>query len=516
MIFVPRAPGRLFSASLLLIFVLGELSQPGIAAAEEGRRPNILLAIADYQSDPYASIYGDTSSNTPAFDRIAREGVLFRNGFAASPGCSPSRAALLTGRHTWQMEHAGTHASSFSQRYDVYPDLLEDAGYFVGYTGKGWSPGNWQTAGRTRNPAGPQYSQQKMKSPQGISNTDYAANFATFLKERPADAPFCFWYGATEPHRSYKKGIGEEHGKKLADAQVPGFLPDKPEIRSDILDYSFEIEWFDQHLGRMLATLEEQGLLENTLIVVTADNGMPFPRAKANCYESGIHVPLAVRWGAQVPAGRTVDDLVGFVDLAPTFLEAAGLKPHSEMTGRSLLGLLTSEKSGLVDPTRTAIFAARERHSSSRWNNLAYPMRVIRTHDFLYIRNFRPDRWPAGAPQKFESDGSLGPLHGGYHDIDACPSLTFLIEHRDDPDISGYFHWAVDKRPAEELFDVRRDPANVNNLADDPKYADVASRLRSLLEDELRRTSDPRLLDGGDIFESYQRFSSIRKFPKPE
>ncbi|MGH7129098.1 MAG: sulfatase family protein, partial [Planctomycetaceae bacterium] len=424
--------------------------------------------------------------------------------------CSPSRAALLTGRHTWQLENAGTHASSFPAKYRVYPDILEDAGYFVGYTGKGWGPGNWKISGRPRNPAGRDFSQRTMKSPKGINSTDYAGNFEEFLKAKPDDRPFCFWFGGKEPHRSYQKGIGREQGKKLEDAHVPPFLPDVPEVRSDILDFCAEIEWFDTHLGRMLKLLEERGELENTLIVVTSDNGMPFPRAKANCYEHGIHVPFAVCWPKRVPAGRTVTDLVGFVDIAPTFLEAAGITVPDAMTGKSFLNVLTSEKDAQVDASRTRAFAARERHSSSRYENWTYPIRAMRTPEYLYIRNFRPERWPAGDPHGFEGDAF------GYYDIDGSPTKTLLVERQDDERIAPYFHLAVDKRPAEELYDVKHDPGCLTNLADDPKHASARDRLRRELEEYLRKTGDPRVLDGGEVFESYKRYSPIRTFPAPE
>ena len=506
---MPLTHHRMILAVLLIV-----LFSTATSKAAAGR-PNILLAISDDQSFPYAGAYGDKALNTPAFDRIAREGVLFQNAFCASPGCSPSRAALLTGRHTWQIEQAGTHASSFPKKYEVYPDVLERAGYHVGYTGKGWGPGNFKISGRTRNPAGPAFQKRKMKSPPGISNKDYAANFADFLTAKSDDAPFCFWYGGHESHRSYGKGLGLQGGKKLATAHVPGFLPDTPEIRSDILDYCVEVEWFDSHLMRMIKLLEQRGELDNTLIIVTGDNGMPFPRAKANCYEYGIHVPMAVRWPARVPGGRTVSDLAGFVDFAPTFLEAAGLKSPKTYSGRSLLNVLTSKKSGQVDATRTRAYSARERHSSSRYKNRTYPIRAMRTPRYLYIRNFRPERWPAGTPRKLDGKGKLGPPHGGYHDIDACPSLTFLIENREKKSIARFFHLSIDKRPGEELYDITADPANLRNLAADEKHADVTNRLRDELTAYLKKTGDPRVLNGGDIYESYKRYSRIRKFPAP-
>jgi N-sulfoglucosamine sulfohydrolase len=497
---------------LCLFWIAASLGSTNtFVVADDGaakRRPNILLAISDDQSYPHASAYGTKGIKTPAFDRVAAAGVLFRNGFAASPGCSPARAALLTGRHTWQLEQAGTHASSFPNKYAVYPDLFVEAGYHVGYTGKAWGPGNFREGGWEQNPAGKAWQSRKMNSPPSISNNDYAANFADFLEAKPEGQPFCFWFGASEPHRAYKKGIGLESGKTLADADVPPFLPDTPEIRSDILDYYFEIEWFDQHLTRILDLLAERGELDNTLVLVTSDNGMPFPRAKANLYEYGFHVPLAVSWPAKVPAGRTVDDLVGFVDFAPTFLEAAGVAVPAEMTGRSFVNVLTSEKSGLVDATRIRMLAGRERHSSSRYENWTYPIRALRTPEYLYIRNFRHDRWPAGDP--VDAQG-----RDGYYDIDAAPSKTFLVEHRDSPEFKRYFDWAVGKRPADELYDVQNDPGNLHNLADDPQHADTLRQLRSELENTLRTTGDPRVLDGGDVYETYKRYSPIREFPAP-
>ncbi len=507
---VPRNINRTNSTrTITAVVVLLLLNCMNTTVSAAASRPNILLAISDDQSYPYASAYGDKTTNTPVFDRIAREGILFTNAFCASPGCSPCRAALLTGRHTWQIEQAGTHASSFPKKYRVYPDILEDAGYFVGYTGKGWGPGNWKVSGRTRNPAGPVFSKHKAKVPRGISKTDYARNFQDFLERKPKDKPFCFWFGASEPHRAYAKGRGLTMGKKLEDAHVPPFLPDTPEIRSDILDYCAEIDHFDQHLGRMIHELEERGELDNTLILVTADNGMPFPRAKANGYEYGIHAPMAIRWPIVVKSGRTIDDLIGFVDYAPTFLEAAGLDVPSAMPGRSLMNILRSEKSGRIDPGREMVFSARERHSSSRWNNWTYPIRSMRTHDYLLIRNFRPNRWPAGDPAGFQG----APF--GYYDIDGCPSKTFLIEHRKSQSFSKFFHWAIDKRPEFELFDVKNDPGNLNNLANDAKHAALLKNLQHKMENYLRNTGDPRVIDGGDIYEEYKRYSRIRQFPKP-
>jgi uncharacterized sulfatase len=476
------------------------------AAAETARRkpPNILLAVADDWSWPHAGAYGCRFVKTPAFDRIAREGVLFRNAFCASPGCSPSRAAILTGRHTWELEEAGTHASSFPRKFAVFGDLLEASGYQVGCTGKGWGPGNYRASGRDRNPAGPEYNDLRLPSVpyKGVANTDYCGNFRQFLRRKPEDKPFCYWYGGKEPHRPFEKGAGLRAGKKLGDVEVPPFLPDVQEVRSDLLDYAVEVEWFDAQLGKMLRLLEEAGELENTLVVVASDNGMAFPRAKANCYEYGTHVPLAVRWPARVSGSRVVEDLVSYVDLAPTFLEAAGLEPPANMIGKSLLALLLSGKQGRIDPSRDRAFTARERHSSSRPGNLGYPIRALRTGEFLYLRNFTPQRWPAGDPQGEE----------GYYDIDESPSKAFLLRHRTSDEYGRYFRLAVGKRPAEELYDVKKDPGNLVNLAERPEYAEARKRLQAELDLYLTKTGDPRASGRGEVFERYPRYAPVRKF----
>lgn len=509
--------------SFLLLFILITACQRPDADTTltpqvlKNTRPNILFAISDDQSYPHASAYGYEAIQTPAFDRIAREGILFHNAFSASPGCSPSRAAMLTGLNCWQLENAGTHGSSFPAQYTTYPDLLEDAGYFIGYTHKAWGPGDYKVSGRTRNPAGIPFNEHTMDSPEGIASTDYAANFQYFLNQRPDDQPFFFWYGGSEPHRVYKGGIGADHGMDASQVEVPPFLPDVPEVRNDILDYGYEIQWFDQHLGQMISMLEEAGELDNTLIVVTSDNGMPFPRAKANVYEYGIHIPLAVRWGNQITGGREVRDLVSLIDFFATFLDVAGAStPEYTVESKSLTNIFTSDTKGIVDSSRTAVFSSRERHSSSRWANLSYPQRAMRTHDYLYIRNFRPERWPAGAPQKFRKDGTLEEHHMAYHDIDNA-NTNFVITHRDDPQYKKFFHLAVDKRPAEELYHIKEDPGCINNLANQSAYSDTLRTMRSQMGAYLMATNDPRVTGNGDVFETYERLRGpMREFPEPE
>jgi uncharacterized sulfatase len=512
------------AAVLLLTGLFAAASTPAAPS-----RPNILFAISDDQSWAHASAYGYAAVSTPAFDRVAREGALFTQAFSPTPGCSPTRAAFLTGRHSWMIGHAGTHASSFSSKYPVWPDTLERSGYTIGATGKLWGPGNWKISGWERNPAGPAWSRLELTPPaEHIRRTDYAANFEEFLEERPKDRPFAFWYGASEPHRAFDSGVGRRSGGRLEDVVVPPFLPDVPEVRSDILDYLYEIEWFDRHLGQMLDALQKAGELDNTLVIVTSDNGMAFPRAKANVYEYGVHMPLAIMWPARMPGSRAIDDLIGFVDITATILDVAGVEHPSKehpLVGRSFKDILLSGEQGVVDPSRDAVYVARERHSSSRYNSLGYPQRGLRTHEYLYVRNLAPERWPAGAPQKYGSGSyaavedlraeRLGPMHAAYHDIDDCPTLRHLVAHRDDPEVGRFLHLAVDKRPAEELFDIRRDPGCLRNLASDPDHAAVVARLRDRLTRYLKETGDPRVTGDGDVWETYPRYSPLRWFPTP-
>jgi uncharacterized sulfatase len=472
---------------------LGSAALGLVGCAGKPQRPNILFVIADDQSWRHCGAYGARNVSTPAFDGLAREGVLFANSFCASPSCTPSRSAVLSGRHVWQQEEAGVLYGSMPADIPLYPHLLENAGYFTGFTGKGWGPGDWKAQGLTRNPCGREFNSRKhpFQVPPGIDARDSAANFADFLREKPADKPFCFWFGSTEPHRLYDSGGAVRTGRSLADVEVPAFLPDSQEVRSDLLDYIAEIEWFDRQLAKFLKALDDGGYRDNTLVVVTSDNGMPFPRAKVNLYDWGVHMPLAVRWPARIKGGRVVDDLVSHVDFAPTFLEAADIAPPPGIAGRSLLPLLN----GNSDPTREAVFTAMERHTICRPDYGTYPMRAVRTKQYLYIRNFEPDRWPTGG--EFLSSNKT--THG---DIDGGPTKDFLLAKATREKFPDEYRLCVERRPAEELYDVAADPAQVLNLAADPAHAAARDRLRKRLEDYLRDTGDPRIA-GKDPWQNY-------------
>ncbi len=479
----------------------------GQSGEKKFKPPNILFAISDDQSYPYASAYGTKGLNTPAFDRVAKSGIIFSNAFVAAPQSSPSRAAILTGLNIWQLEEAGTHSSYFPKKFIVFTDLLARSGYKVGYTGKAWGPGNFQDAGWSQNPVGEAFNKKSLilVPAAGINKNDYSGNFEDFYSQKAEGQPFFFWYGSTEPHRTYEEGSGLKSGKKLSDALVPPFLPPDPVIQGDILDYYLEIEYFDTHLMKIIQFLEKKGELSNTIIIVTADNGMSFPASKANLMEYGTHVPLAVSWPAKVKAGRKSDDLISMIDLAPTFLEIAGIEKKTGMTGKSLSKILFSDKNGIIDPARNFVLTGRERHSHARPDNLGYPARAIRTSDFLYIMNLKPERWPAGDPVPAES-----PLWPGYHDIDNGPTKSFIPNNASEwPD---YFSFGYEKRPPEQMYDIKKDPGCTKNLADNKVYKSAKLNLKSKLKSELRKQRDPRIMGTGDIFDSYPRFGAMRDF----
>jgi len=501
------------SACRILLFALLSGVPPFANAAEPAARPNILFVISDDQSWAHTGASGYKAARTPGFDRIASEGILFEQAFAPTPGCSPTRAAILTGRNNWQIEQAGTHASSFPTHYEVFPTRLQAAGYHIGLHGKGWGPGfheDWP-----HNPAGPV-----------VRGNDYTDAFRNFLDARPEGQPFFFWLGAHEPHSSRinsNRGIGVESGYKLEDIVVPPFLPDVPEVRSHIADYLHMIEFYDKHLARIITLLEESGELDNTLIIVTSDHGMPFPRSKANLYEYGVRVPLAVRWGKQAPGGRKVSDLVNLIDLTATIYQAAGVEPPQThpISGRSLMEILLDNRQGIIDPTRDVVFCGRERHTSARHENHGYPMRSIRNHQYLYIRNIKPERWPAGAPQALNAQGQLGPIsdpNNAFADMDAGITKQFLVQNREDDIYQKYFRWSATKRPAEELFDIRNDPGCLINLAADPSYEQTRATLAARLDTHLLQTDDPRLVGSNPgIFDTYPRLiGRIRTYPAPQ
>jgi arylsulfatase A-like enzyme len=443
--------------------------------------PNIVFAIADDWSWPHAGMYGDRVVETPTFDRLAHEGVLFEQAFVSAPSCTPSRGAIVTGQHFWRLGTGAQLWSYWPSELAEYPRLLVEAGYHVGSFRKGWGPG--EHPDQPDDPAGPQYE-----------------SVEAFFAARQHGQPFSLWFGSSDPHRPYEPGSGAAAGIDVRAISLAPHFPDASEVRNDVADYYREVQRFDREVGELLDRIAAMGELDNTLVIVTSDNGMPFPRAKATVYDAGTHMPFVARWPARVPGGRRVTDFVSLTDVAPTILEAAGLPVPPQMTGRSLLPLLTSSTSGRVDASRDHALFGKERHVPAQESPFSggYPVRAIRTDEYLYIRNFLPERWPVGTP-----DYRHAYIENAWlADTDNGPTKTYLWDHRDQPGGRRAYDLAFGKRPAEELYDLHADPGQLINLADDATYAAIKDALSRRLMNALAATRDPRVVGGAESWET--------------
>jgi arylsulfatase A-like enzyme len=524
---------QLRSLALLSLFLLA-----GPLAADEvkQKRPNILFLFADdwgRYASALAKVEGKPSANdvvrTPNLDRVIREGVLFRNAFVNAPSCTPCRSSLLSGRYFFKTGRGAILLGAvWDSSIPTWPLLLRSSGYFIGKAYKVWSPGTpvdapfdgqkhaYQKSGGLYN----RFSENATRMVREGMTFEAArekmldevrGNFQAFLKERPPGQPFCFWFGPTLTHRSWAKGSGQALWKIDPDAlkgKLPRFLPDVPEVRSDVADYLGEVQGWDAGIGAILRVLEDAGELDNTIVVISGDHGIPgFPGGKCNLYDFGVGVSLIAR-GPGIPAGRVVDDFTMLMDLAPTFLELGGVALPEGMNGRSLVPVLRSTKSGQVDPERTWAVTGRERHvATARAGNVPYPQRALRTRDFLYIRNFRPERWPMGDPKGItateapSAEALANDTLITLADMDASPTRAWLVAHRNDPQWQWHYNYAFGKRPGEELYDLRQDPDQIKNVAAEPSYAAATKEMSTRLLDILTTAGDPRVTGDGETFE---------------
>ena len=502
------------------------------------KKPNIVFAFAD-DWGRYASAYAKhqraNSLNdllvTPHFDRVAAEGALFMNAIVPAPSCTPCRSSILAGRYFWQ---TGLGAILMGAQWDesipTFPLALEaEADYFIGHTYKVWSPGMTMNApmggARTAfNPAGYNFNQfshwvsdhadEFGAGKEGIEGAKSALydetrdNVRAFLHAVPDGKPFCYWWGPTNTHRTWERGSGKVLWNINPDCvagHLPAFLPDVHDVREDVVDYLGECQATDVGLGILIDELESAGELDNTLLVVSGDHGIPgMPRAKCNLYDIGCEVPLAIRWPGYVQANRVIEDFVNLMDLAPTFCEVGGTETSRSMSAKSLLPLLRSADSGQVEQERDFVVMGRERHiAHARKGMLPYPQRSIRTERYIYIINFEPDRWPMGDPIGLNGDSRPTPTpdeltHDTFatlRDMDASPTKAWLITHREELDVEPLYDLAFGKRPKEELYDLQQDPDYMNNVAQDSAYAGVRESLQRRLIAVLQKYDDPRLTE---------------------
>ncbi len=417
----------------------------GVSARSTGQGtqspPNIVFLFSDDHSVPDLGCYGNTAIRTPNLDALAAGGMRFDRGYVTSPQCSPSRASILTGRTPHAVGASRLHVNAPEETVNV-PQLLKKAGYHTGALRKvhqGHIQRDFDYYGGKNKPT------------------------ADFFEQRPKDKPFFLWFGSVDPHRDYGPGALEPPHDP-ATVLVPDFLPDTPEVRQDLAYYYDEIGRFDTECGEIIALLEQQGVRDNTLIVMAGDNGMPFPRAKATLYEPGVRVPLLMNWPGVIDAGRETRALVSLMDLAKTWLDIGGAEIPNSMEGVSLRPLLTGEK----ESVREHIFCERNWHDN--WD----PMRGVITERYALIQNYRPE---------------VGYIPSW--DLLRSPSFESIKKQAQAGTLAGPLRWyAATTKPLVELYDLQADPGEWNNLAEDPAHADRVEALQKVLGQWMNETND--------------------------
>lgn len=432
---------RIFSILILLSFFAAGCAVQATEDEQQVEKPNIVFLFSDDQTANDLGAYGNKIIQTPNLDRLAEEGVLFKRAYVTTAQCSPSRASILTGR--------SAHAVGASRLHvDAQPDftslieMLNNAGYFTGGYRK--------------------VHQRNIQSQLDF----YGGNkekLTTFFDKLPADQPFFLWFGSKDPHRPYKTG-SYDYQHDTEKVIVPDYLPDTEAVREDLANYYNELTRFDTESGQIMDLLNEKGLTENTIIVMSSDNGMPFPRAKGTSYEPGVHVPLIIKWPGKIKEGMIIDEMVSLIDLTPTWLEAAGIAVPEVMEGRSLIPLFN----GNFSNKREYVFTERNWHDN--WD----PMRSVISERYKLIQNYRPE---AGTTHTL--DRLFSPTWDEFERLQAEGNLDERLQY--------YFD---ETKPVIEFYDLENDPGEWNNLADDPAYAELIDQYQQVLADWMNDTHD--------------------------
>lgn len=440
----------------------------GSAFAAVNPRPNFVILIADDMAWEDSGPYGNKAVRTPKIDRLAQQGMRFNRAFVTASSCSPSRASIMTGRYPHNTDAEQLHWP-LPREQVTFVERLKAAGYWTAAAGK-WHLGphmkNRFDAVAEAGTAGFQLPAARGAKRAMIDEEDESgcANWLPALKARPKDKPFFLWLAALDPHRDYQpNAIAKPH--KAEDVIVPPYFPDTPEVRSDLALYYDEITRFDDHVGKVLAELDAQGVASNTLVVFMADNGRAFPRCKTTVYDSGIKTPFIVRWSAKVKAGSTCDRLISSIDIAPTILELAGIEPLKTVQGRSFAKLLDDPSAKIRD------YAFAEHN----WHDYDAHKRAVRSERFKYIRNFDVD-----LPNTPPADAVRSPTFQTMRKLRDAGKLT--------PEQMACF---TKPKPQEELYNCDNDPHELRNLADDPAHAKTLQELRDELARWQKITSDP-------------------------
>lgn len=444
----------------LVFRTLAFLSLAGIFAQEAGASPNAIVFIADDVSWDDYGCYGNAGVRTPHIDSLAENGIRFDQAYLTASSCSPSRASIITGRYPHNNGKAAELHLPISDHLPWLPEVLRDQGYYTALSGKHHMK---RVNPRETNPF--DHVDNGRSSEKGASRGG-EANWVSVTQNRPKDKPFFFWFASSDAHRAWddqwKPGYGPR--TKVADVTVPPFLVDTPETRQDLASYYDEITRFDYYIGQVVAQLEAQGVLDDTLIFVLADNGSPFPRSKTRLHDSGMKTALVAHWPNGISAQGPSDSLVSVIDLAPTIIQAAGGKAGPTFQGVSLSPIFKD----------TGASVRRYAFSEHNWHDYEALARSIRADGFLYVENDRVDKaWQGPA------DSVRSPSHA---DLVAKRDANALTDAQKDVFLSP--------RPPVELYDVGKDPHQLNNLAGHPEHARTQKRLAKLLAQWRKQTGD--------------------------
>ena len=454
----------------------GFVAAAGLAAAAQAQtptQPNIVFVLSDDHSFPYLGCYGNKDIRTPHFDKFAAEGMRFDNMYTGAPQCVPSRATYMTGRSPVAVR-MGRFSSPLPADVKTLPEHLRAAGYFTGVCRR-----NFHLDGPGK--AGPVA--EKLLEKHGVRTWDKRVDFLDrnsgrnqtvpvinkFLDAVPSGKPFFLWANFNDPHHPWDKDAVQP-GHDPAKLNLPAHLPDLPGMRGDLARYYDEISRADGEFASILAILEKRGLSKNTIVVFAGDNGMAFPHGKGSLYDPGLHVPLLIRWPGVTKAGSSTAELVSGEDVAPTLLEAAGAPIPREMSGRSFLRLLRGESY----EHRKHIFGARLVHGNARFTPQTKAStfdlsRCVRSKQFKLIYNCTPQM----EYQPVDSARDPGWLE----------TIAAQKAGRLSPELSrAYF---TQPRPVLELFDLSKDPSELNNLAGNPEFATAQQELLEALAEKM-------------------------------
>ena len=438
-----RRPHCFFTTLITLPFIC-----VGLLAESSTQRPNVVLIIADDISSDFSCFGGQVE--TPHIDGLAAGGVRFDNAYVTASSCSPSRNSMITGRYPHNTGAPELHMNLPEGQF-MFPQALKEAGYYTVLSGK------WHMGEATRPAFDLLDAAHYPDDPTG------AVNWIQILQERPKDQPFFLWYSALDAHRPWEADA-EATPHDPATLNLPVGIPDTPIARADFASYCDEVRRFDRYVGAVVAELKAQAVFENTLILVLADNGRPFPRSKTTLYDNGMQTPLVVHWPAgKFKAGSVSESLVSSIDLAPAILEAAGLPLAAQLQGHSLLPICRDPE---VE-TREFLFGERNWHVQRACG------RLVRQRDWVYMRDYTPGSYSFQMVN--HKDGSYAEL--------------LRLQAEDQLSAAEAEVFSTD-RPEELLFNVVEDPKQLNNLAANPEHQQTLQTLRRALDNWQARTGD--------------------------